>query len=119
MIQGWSWFVTRTHDTPKRLRSPRKRALKCRCSRAGRLADVTTIPSGAFPAPSCILFVQYEGGNHVCHSGSDGKHRIGGCQEVRHPPRSGWLGEWGRLKGGCPVGGGVALRRAFVDEFRN
>jgi hypothetical protein len=22
---------------------------------------------------------------------------------VRHPPRSGWLGEWGRLKGGCPV----------------
>jgi hypothetical protein len=20
------------------------------------------------------------------------------------PPRSGWLGEWGRLKGGCPVG---------------
>jgi len=28
---------------------------------------------------------------------------------VRHPPRSGWLGEWGRLKGGCPVGWGVAL----------
>jgi len=24
--------------------------------------------------------------------------------EVRHPPQSGWLGEWGRLKGGCPVG---------------
>ena len=24
--------------------------------------------------------------------------------KVRHPPRSGWLGEWGRLKGGCPVG---------------
>src|SRR5882762_1994963 len=23
---------------------------------------------------------------------------------VRHPPQSGWLGEWGRLKGGCPVG---------------
>ena len=23
--------------------------------------------------------------------------------QVRHPPRSGWLGEWGRLKGGCPV----------------
>jgi len=22
--------------------------------------------------------------------------------EVRHPPQSGWLGEWG-LKGGCPV----------------
>jgi hypothetical protein len=26
------------------------------------------------------------------------------CSRVRHPPRSGWLGEWGRLKGGCPVG---------------
>jgi WD40 repeat protein len=38
---------------------------------------------------------------------------------VRHPPRSGWLGEWGRLKGGCPVGRGVALGRAFVDEFRS
>jgi hypothetical protein len=38
---------------------------------------------------------------------------------VRHPPRSGWLGEWGRLKGGCPVGLGVALKRAFVDEFRS
>ena len=25
-------------------------------------------------------------------------------ESVRHPPRSGWLGEWGRLKGGCPVG---------------
>ena len=25
-------------------------------------------------------------------------------RRVRHPPRSGWLGEWGRLKGGCPVG---------------
>jgi hypothetical protein len=22
---------------------------------------------------------------------------------VRHPPQSGWLDEWGRLKGGCPV----------------
>src|SRR3989442_6255135 len=30
-------------------------------------------------------------------------------QVVRHPPQSGWLGEWGRLKGGCPVGLGVAL----------
>src|SRR6266850_4736221 len=38
---------------------------------------------------------------------------------VRHPPQSGWLGEWGRLKGGCPVGLGVALKRAFVDEFRS
>jgi tetratricopeptide (TPR) repeat protein len=27
-----------------------------------------------------------------------------GAVKVRHPPRSGWLGEWGRLKGGCPVG---------------
>jgi hypothetical protein len=24
-------------------------------------------------------------------------------QEVRHPPRSGWLSEWGRLKGGHPL----------------
>src|SRR5207245_6863367 len=39
--------------------------------------------------------------------------------QVRHPPQSGWLGEWGRLKGGCPVGLGVALKRAFVDEFRS
>src|SRR6267378_2080108 len=39
--------------------------------------------------------------------------------KVRHPPQSGWLGEWGRLKGGCPVGLGVALKRAFVDEFRS
>src|SRR5467141_3552983 len=38
---------------------------------------------------------------------------------VRHPPQSGSLGEWGRLKGGCPVGLGVALKRAFVDEFRS
>jgi hypothetical protein len=35
--------------------------------------------------------------------------------EVRHPPRSGWLDEWGRLKGGRPVQLGGALKRAFVD----
>jgi hypothetical protein len=28
---------------------------------------------------------------------------VTGGYGVRHPPRSGWLGEWGRLKGGCPV----------------
>ena len=33
---------------------------------------------------------------------------------VRHPPQSGWLSEWGRLKGGCPGGSVVALKRAFV-----
>src|SRR5437879_12646093 len=44
---------------------------------------------------------------------------IGRWWRVRHPPQSGWLGEWGRLKGGCPVGLGVALKRAFVDEFRS
>jgi len=34
--------------------------------------------------------------------------------QVRHPPRSGWLSEWGRLKGGCPGGSVVALKRASV-----
>src|SRR5436309_2590401 len=34
---------------------------------------------------------------------------------VRHPPQSGWLSEWGRLKGGCPGGLGVALERASVS----
>jgi len=24
--------------------------------------------------------------------------------QVRHPPQSGWLDEWGRLKGGRPFG---------------
>ena len=36
---------------------------------------------------------------------------------VRHLPQSGWLSEWGRLKGGCP---GyfiiVALKRASVHD---
>jgi hypothetical protein len=27
-----------------------------------------------------------------------------GLKSDTPPPRSGWLGEWGRLKGGCPVG---------------
>ena len=34
---------------------------------------------------------------------------------VRHPPRSGWLDEWGRLKGGHLLSLGVALKRAFVN----
>src|SRR5881296_1275010 len=34
---------------------------------------------------------------------------------VRHPPRSGWLDEWDRLKGGHLLSLGVALRRAFVN----
>jgi hypothetical protein len=29
-------------------------------------------------------------------------------RKVRHPPQSGWLDELGRLKGGWPVGLGVA-----------
>ena len=33
---------------------------------------------------------------------------------VRHPPRSGWLSERGRLKGGCPGGSVVALKRASM-----
>jgi len=37
---------------------------------------------------------------------------------VRHPPRSGWLDELGRLKGGHLLSLGVALKRAFVSNFR-
>jgi hypothetical protein len=33
--------------------------------------------------------------------------------EVRHPPRSGWLDELDRLKGGWLLGLGVALKRAL------
>jgi hypothetical protein len=40
--------------------------------------------------------------------------RTNKSKPVRHPPRSGWLSEWGRLKGGCPVGSVVALKRASV-----
>ncbi len=36
----------------------------------------------------------------ISQLGAMNPNRLG----VRHPPRSGWLGEWGRLKGGCPVG---------------
>jgi len=36
---------------------------------------------------------------------------------VRHPPQSGWLSEWGRLKGGRPVGLGVALKRASDHDL--
>jgi hypothetical protein len=32
-----------------------------------------------------------------------GRSQLNGWQEVRHPPQSGWLDEWGRLKGGHPV----------------
>src|SRR5439155_27017790 len=82
MIRGWAWSVTWMRGIPKRLRLPRKRASKCRCNRAGQLADVITIPPSAFPASNCILIHAVVGGNHVCHFGSHGKHRIGGCQEV-------------------------------------
>ena len=34
---------------------------------------------------------------------------------VRHPPQSGWLSEWGRLKGGRPGGLGVPLKRALLS----
>ena len=34
---------------------------------------------------------------------------------VRHPPQSGWLDEWDRLKGGHLLSLGVALKRAFVN----
>ncbi len=35
---------------------------------------------------------------------------------VGQPPRGGWLGELGRLKGGRPNSLGVSLRRAFVSR---
>jgi len=38
---------------------------------------------------------------------------------VRHPPQSGWLDEWGYLKGSRPVGFGVALKRALVVDSQN
>ena len=38
--------------------------------------------------------------------------------EVRHPPQSGWLDEWGRLKGGHPLSLGVAPRRALVMDSK-
>jgi len=38
---------------------------------------------------------------------------------VRHPPQSGWLDEWGCLKGSRPVGIGVALKRALVVDSQN
>src|SRR5881296_3559507 len=34
---------------------------------------------------------------------------------VRHPPQSGWLDKWDRLKGGHLLSLGVALKRAFVN----
>ena len=33
---------------------------------------------------------------------------------VRHPLQSGWLDEWGRLKGGRPIYPNVPLKRALV-----
>src|SRR6266550_8194282 len=36
-------------------------------------------------------------------------------RSVRHPPQSGWLDEWDRLKGGHLLSLGVALKRAFVN----
>src|SRR5438876_10893029 len=34
---------------------------------------------------------------------------------VRHPPQSGWLDEWDRLKGGHLLSLGVALKRACIN----
>src|SRR5256885_3205075 len=82
MIPGWAWCDTWMLDIPKRLRSPRKAALKCRWSRAGRPAGVGIIPRSVFLASSCIVFMRYQaalGGNHVRHFGSDGEHGISSC----------------------------------------
>ena len=43
--------------------------------------------------------------------------RQDGNQGVRHPPQSGWLDEWGRLKGGRSFNPNVALKRASVACF--
>src|SRR5260221_5095053 len=37
---------------------------------------------------------------------------------VRHPPQSGWLDEWGRLKGGHLLSLGVALKRACINSSK-
>ena len=38
--------------------------------------------------------------------------------EVRHPPQSGWLDEWDRLKGGHLLSLGVALKRASRNDSK-
>ena len=38
------------------------------------------------------------------------------CGLVRHPPQSGWLDKWGRLKGGRLLSLGVALKRAYIRK---
>src|SRR5438876_12210738 len=44
-----------------------------------------------------------------------GSRKCKSCAIVRHPPQSGWLDEWDRLKGGHLLSLGVALKRAFVN----
>jgi len=43
------------------------------------------------------------------------KRRPSRRRQVGHPQQSGWLDEWGRLKGGRRLSLGAALKRAFVD----
>ena len=53
----------------------------------------------------------------VCRRILRGSVRSGHRLEISQtPPRSGWLDERGRLKGGCPVGLDLALKRAFVHS---
>src|SRR6266446_7181812 len=60
MIREWAWCGTWTRDIPMRFRSLRKAALKCRCSRAGRLPGAPTIPRSAFRTSSFIVFLHYQ-----------------------------------------------------------
>ena len=44
-----------------------------------------------------------------------GRRRVLAPLTVRHPPQSGWLDEWDRLKGGHLLSLGVALKRACIN----
>ena len=65
-------------------------ALKAKCSKLGMAGFE--------------LNVRPTYGGLAYFDGSLGLRSGGGLRPVRHPPQSGWLDEWGRLKGGHPRG---------------